>query len=186
MTVQEAIKVLADEAETLEADANDSKGIVRRLVLANGLGFNAWFCVCCELADRAAQRQGYKDQFDRALKQPGFEKALAAYQANQARVWPNEACNAELMDMDEPGEAERPELVRDRRLPHLEGLSEWQDALVTTLNAATSTPDPAAKQLLFEKFCEQIGVEVVLRPNDEPTPSGGVNADTSEFEGERT
>jgi hypothetical protein len=70
MTVQEAIKILADEAEKLEADANDVKGIVRQLVVAHGLGFYAWFCVCCELADRAAQREGYRDQFERALRQP--------------------------------------------------------------------------------------------------------------------
>jgi hypothetical protein len=89
------------------------------------------------------------------------------------------------MNMDEL-EAERSEPVPDRRLPHLAGLSERQDALVTTLNAATSTTDAAANQLSFAKLCEQTGVEVVMRPKDEPTPSAGANTGTPEFEGERT
>lgn len=82
MTVNEAIKLLTDEAERLDADANDNKGIVRALVTAHGLSFNAWFCVCCELADRAAQREGYKNQADRAVNQPRFKKALADYRAS--------------------------------------------------------------------------------------------------------
>ncbi len=43
MTVQEATRVLTDEAERLGADANDDQGIVRELVTAHGLNFNAWF-----------------------------------------------------------------------------------------------------------------------------------------------
>ncbi len=77
MTAEEATMILADEAEKLGADANDCKGIVRQLVVAHGLGFCAWFCVCCELADRSAQHEGYKNQIDRALNQPGLQKALA-------------------------------------------------------------------------------------------------------------
>ena len=68
MTVQEATRLLTDEAEHLGADANDTNGIVRSLVTAHGLSFNAWFVVCCELADRKAQHQGYKNQFDRAAQ----------------------------------------------------------------------------------------------------------------------
>lgn len=67
MDVNEAIKVLTDEAERLNADANDTTGVVRQLVMAHGFGFEAWFCVCCELADRSAQRQGFKNQVDRAF-----------------------------------------------------------------------------------------------------------------------
>lgn len=62
----EAIRIMTDKAQELGADAADSKGIVKALVLASGLGFNCWFCVCCELADRNAQAQGFKDQFERA------------------------------------------------------------------------------------------------------------------------
>ena len=71
MTTQEAVTLLADEAERLNADANDTNGAVRELVLDHGLSFNAWFCVCCELADRSARREGYKDQFDRAAQKVG-------------------------------------------------------------------------------------------------------------------
>ncbi len=66
MTVQEATRLLTDEAERLGADANDDQGIVRSLVTAHGLSFNAWFVVCCELADRKAQREGYRNQSDHA------------------------------------------------------------------------------------------------------------------------
>ena len=159
MTGEEAIKLLAEEAERLGADANDSNGIVRELVVAHGLEFYAWFCVCCELADRAAQRQGYKDQFERALQQPGFQKALAASHAEQVREWPNEASNAELMGMTESGCLDSPDVFSVQRLPHLPEFSEWQHGLVTLLNAATSVNDQSAKQFLFEKFCEQIGVQ---------------------------
>jgi hypothetical protein len=66
MDVKEAIKVLTDEAQRLQATPNDDSGIVRALVLAHGLGFNAWLCVCCELADRNAQAQGFSNQFAQA------------------------------------------------------------------------------------------------------------------------
>lgn len=75
----EATKLLADEAERLGADAGDDKGVVRRLVLAHGLSFFAWFCVCCELADRQARRAGFKDQFEMAAQSPKFQAALADY-----------------------------------------------------------------------------------------------------------
>ena len=78
MDAQEATKILADEAERQGADANDDKGIVRRLVLAHGLSFNAWLCVCCELADRDARKQGFKNQFDRAAQSPKFQAGLVA------------------------------------------------------------------------------------------------------------
>lgn len=66
MTVSAATTLLVNEAERQGADANDENGIVRKLVLAHGLGFNAWFTVCCELADRDARQEGFKDQFERA------------------------------------------------------------------------------------------------------------------------
>ena len=66
MTVETAIKLLTDEAQKRGANANDSNGIVRALVTAHGLGLNAWFCVCCEIADRGAQAEGFKNQADRA------------------------------------------------------------------------------------------------------------------------
>ena len=66
VTVKEAIKLLSDQAETLGADAADSNGIVRAVVMAHRLGFNAWLCVCCELGDRSARREGYADQYARA------------------------------------------------------------------------------------------------------------------------
>jgi hypothetical protein len=66
MNVAEAIRLLTDEAERQGAEPNDDQGIVRALVASHSLGFGAWFCVCCELADRNAQRQGYRDQGHRA------------------------------------------------------------------------------------------------------------------------
>lgn len=68
VTAAEATKIMTDKAQELGADAADSKGIVRALMLANGFGFDAWFCVICELADRDAQSQGFRDQFDRAAQ----------------------------------------------------------------------------------------------------------------------
>ena len=66
MDIKEAIRLLTDEAQKQGADANDSTGVIRALVAAHGFGFEAWFCVCCELADRNAQKEGFKDQFARA------------------------------------------------------------------------------------------------------------------------
>ena len=71
--VNEAIQVLTDEAERLGANANDTTGVVRSLVVAHGLGFDAWLCVCCELADRSARREGYRSQSDRA-----YQRAVAS------------------------------------------------------------------------------------------------------------
>ena len=56
---------------------------------------------------------------------------------------------------------DNPNLFPERRLPHMEGMSEQQHALVTLLNAACYVTDQAPKQILFEKFCEQIGVAVL-------------------------
>lgn len=64
---QLAVQLLADYAEELGATANDEDRKVRELVSDHGLGFNAWFCVCCELADRAAKRQGYSSEVARAF-----------------------------------------------------------------------------------------------------------------------
>lgn len=74
--VKEAIRLLTDQAQELGADANDSTGIVRHLVTAHGLSFEAWFCVCCELADRNAQREGFKNQVDRAANSPAVKYIL--------------------------------------------------------------------------------------------------------------
>jgi hypothetical protein len=68
MDIHEAIRLLTDEAARRGADAEDNSGIVRDLVTAHGFGFDAWLCVCMKLADRSAQREGYRDQFDRAFK----------------------------------------------------------------------------------------------------------------------
>ena len=64
--IKEVIRLLTDEAQKQGADANDSTGIIRALVTAHGFGFEAWFCVCCEIADRNAQKEGFKNQFERA------------------------------------------------------------------------------------------------------------------------
>ena len=45
-----------------------------------------------------------------------------------------------------------------QRLPHLEEMSEEQHALVTLINAACYVSDNASKQVLFENFCEHIGI----------------------------
>ena len=64
--VKDAVRLLTDEAERLGAEANDEQHVVRSLVLAHGLGFNAWFCVCCELAERSAKQNGFASECDRA------------------------------------------------------------------------------------------------------------------------
>jgi hypothetical protein len=67
MNIQALIEVMADKAIALgETTGSDDTGIVRAIVTANGLSFNAWLCVCCEIADRNAQAEGYKNQADRA------------------------------------------------------------------------------------------------------------------------
>ncbi len=58
MTVQDATRLLTDEAELLGADPEDSTGVVRQLVTAHGLEFYAWFVVCCELGSRKRERNG--------------------------------------------------------------------------------------------------------------------------------
>ena len=70
MSAKEAVSLLTDEAERQNADADDLRGIVRAIVVANvseGAWFEAWFCVCIELADRAARREGYQGAVDRAM-----------------------------------------------------------------------------------------------------------------------
>lgn len=67
----DVIQPLADEAECQGADSSDSCGIVRALVAVNLPGstdeqFSAWFCVCCELANRSARAEGYYDSVERA------------------------------------------------------------------------------------------------------------------------
>lgn len=68
--IDAAIEYMADKAEKDGGDANDTNGVVRRVVeegvAGKSLGLYAWFSVCCELADRAAKRQGYKSEVDRA------------------------------------------------------------------------------------------------------------------------
>jgi hypothetical protein len=66
MNATTATQILADEAERQNADPDDTNGAVRALVLTHGLGFCAWFCVCCELADRRARSEGYRSSADRA------------------------------------------------------------------------------------------------------------------------
>ena len=46
-----------------------------------------------------------------------------------------------------------------QRLPHLEQMSEEQQALVTLINAACYVSDEQSKQVLFAKICEHIGLE---------------------------
>ncbi len=78
ITIEDTIRLMTDAAEEQGADVNDTNGVIRAIVTAHGLGFNAWFCVCCELADRSAQRQGFKNQCERAYtlaKQAIVERA---------------------------------------------------------------------------------------------------------------
>lgn len=72
---KETTKILADEAEGLGATSDDEIGVVGALVAQHGLGALAWFCVCCELADREAQREGYADALDKAVTQ--FDQRMA-------------------------------------------------------------------------------------------------------------
>ena len=68
MNAQEAVTVLTDEAIRRGADANDDNGIVRGLIFEHELGFYAWFCVCCEIADRQARAEGFANQGERAMR----------------------------------------------------------------------------------------------------------------------
>jgi hypothetical protein len=63
---KEAIRLMTDEAEKLGADADDTQGIIRQIVTDHNLGFNAWFCVCCEIADRRARSAGFRGEAHRA------------------------------------------------------------------------------------------------------------------------
>ena len=47
-----------------------------------------------------------------------------------------------------------------QRLPHLEEMSEEQNALVTLINAACYVADEQSKQVLLAKLCEHIGIDV--------------------------
>jgi hypothetical protein len=90
VTIEQAIQLMADAAEEQGADANDTTGVVRAIVTAHGLEFCAWLCVCCELADRSARREGFRDQNDRALKSPDFTAALARLrEKNRGNCMPN-------------------------------------------------------------------------------------------------
>ncbi len=69
-TIKEAINLMAIEAERQGADSNDSTGVVRAIVAANLPGrenvwFDAWFGVCCELADRKARALGFTSEVAR-------------------------------------------------------------------------------------------------------------------------
>lgn len=79
MNAHDAMILLADEAEKQGATADDRDNKVRPLVEAYGFGFNAWLCVCCELADRSARKEGFRDQVDRA-----FARAFAREVAKEA------------------------------------------------------------------------------------------------------
>lgn len=59
--------MLTDAAESMGATPNDEAGIVRHLVSQHNLGFNAWFCVCCELANRQARARGFEGAVDEAF-----------------------------------------------------------------------------------------------------------------------
>lgn len=47
-----------------------------------------------------------------------------------------------------------------KRLPHVEGMSEQQHALITLINAVCYVADEESKQFLFAKVCEHVGIEV--------------------------
>jgi len=79
LTVEQAVNLMADHAQELGADSNDERGIVRSIVSNHGLGFEAWLLVCCEIADRKAQQEGYKDQCDRAGKKMQQSQAYKEY-----------------------------------------------------------------------------------------------------------
>ena len=66
-----ATVLMADEAERRGAECEDSAGIVQAIVDAHQLGFYAWFCVCCELANRAAIRRGFTSEAERAYTRAG-------------------------------------------------------------------------------------------------------------------
>ena len=71
MDAKQAVNLMADRAENLGAESNDTQGIVRAIVTENlpdrpDAQFYAWFSICCELADRAARKQGYTSEVDRA------------------------------------------------------------------------------------------------------------------------
>ena len=58
----QVIEILTNEAENLRDSSNGENGVVRSLVARYGPGFNAWFYVRCESADRTACRKGFEDK----------------------------------------------------------------------------------------------------------------------------
>lgn len=88
MDVKQAIRIMADAAETQGGTASDDNGVVHAIVTTHGFSFEAWLCVCCELADRGACRRGFKDQFDQAIQSPRFQEALACYRAGAIHLTP--------------------------------------------------------------------------------------------------
>ena len=70
--IKEIVISLTDRAQELGADPNDDQRIIRDLItrrtnLPAEVHFPVWLCVCCELADREAQAEGYDNQVHRAL-----------------------------------------------------------------------------------------------------------------------
>jgi hypothetical protein len=47
-----------------------------------------------------------------------------------------------------------------KRLPHVEGMSEQQHALVTLINAARYVTDEESKQVFFAKLGEHVGIQI--------------------------
>lgn len=72
MELQELISQLADRAEAAGVDRSNTES-VRDFIRTNcsyrpDTEFYIYFMLTCELADRHAQRQGFENQFDLALK----------------------------------------------------------------------------------------------------------------------
>jgi len=50
LTNEEMIRLMVAEAIRLGADGEDSTGVIREIVERHRLGFNAWLCVCIDVA----------------------------------------------------------------------------------------------------------------------------------------
>lgn len=77
--IKALISNLAQQAIENGADANDTTGVVRAMALSHGWGFDAWFCICCEIADVEARSLGYENAAHRAfqLAETKFRKKAA-------------------------------------------------------------------------------------------------------------
>ena len=105
MNIKEAVRVLADEAQRQNANASDTNGIVRALVVANGFGFGLpkaslavaknQLLFAASLADWNLSREAIKNSWEhcragnliQAEYLKGYDAERAAERAEDREAW---------------------------------------------------------------------------------------------------